>query len=48
MQQQERAEADLTSIRDLCMKLDKQKDTLMRELTEKDSERDQVNIMLYP
>lgn len=44
--QQERTESDLSAVRDLCMKLDKQKDTLMKELTEKDEQKSQVSIMM--
>lgn len=44
--QQERTESDLSAVRDLCMKLDKQKDTLMKELTEKDEQKSQVSIIM--
>ncbi|KAF2883200.1 hypothetical protein ILUMI_22975 [Ignelater luminosus] len=42
-QQQERTEADLSAVRDLCMKLDKQKDTLMKELNEKGEQKSQID-----
>lgn len=41
-EQKHRAEADLTAVRDLCMKLDEQKDTLMAQLDDKDSLKTQV------
>lgn len=45
-EQKHRAEADLTAVRDLCMKLDEQKDTLMAQLDDKDSLKTQVNIYI--
>lgn len=41
-EQKHRAEADLTAVRDLCMKLDEQKDTLMAQLDDKDTLKTQV------
>lgn len=43
-EQRHRAEADLTAVRDLCMKLDQQKDALMQQLDDKDALKTQVNI----
>lgn len=43
-EQRHRAEADLTAVRDLCMKLDQQKDALMQQLGDKDALKTQVNI----
>lgn len=40
--QQDKLEAELASVRDLCVKLDKQKDNLSRELREKDSRQSQM------
>lgn len=42
--QRHRAEADLTAVRDLCVKLDHQKDTLMQQLDDKDALKTQVNM----
>nr|XP_022912788.1 centrosomal protein of 135 kDa isoform X2 [Onthophagus taurus] len=39
----ERIEAELISVRDLCLKLDKQKDNLMKQLNDKDSVRTEIN-----
>ncbi|XP_076665146.1 uncharacterized protein LOC143367341 isoform X2 [Andrena cerasifolii] len=36
-QQRHKTESDLTAVRDLCVKLDQQKDTLMQELDDKDT-----------
>lgn len=45
-EQKHRAEADLTAVRDLCMKLDQQKDVLMQQLDDKDTLKAQVNIQI--
>lgn len=37
-----RAESDLNAVRDLCVKLDQQKDNLLQQLGEKDSVNSQV------
>lgn len=37
-----RAESDLNAVRDLCVKLDQQKDNLLQQLGEKDSMNSQV------
>ncbi|XP_006617235.2 centrosomal protein of 135 kDa [Apis dorsata] len=45
-EQKHRAEADLTAVRDLCMKLDEQKDTLMAQLDDKDSLKTQYDMQI--
>ncbi|XP_076297587.1 uncharacterized protein LOC143217320 isoform X2 [Lasioglossum baleicum] len=44
--QRQRAESDLTAVRDLCMKLDQQKDTLMHQLDDKDSLKEQYDMQI--
>ena len=46
--QRERAEADLNAVRDLCVKLDQQKDNLMQQLGDKDSLELQVIVYCIP
>lgn len=43
-EQRHRTEADLNAVRDLCVKLDQQKDTLMQQLDDKDALKTQVNL----
>ncbi|KOC66279.1 Centrosomal protein of 135 kDa [Habropoda laboriosa] len=45
-EQRHRIEADLIAVRDLCMKLDQQKDTLMHELDDKDSLKSQYDMQI--
>ncbi|XP_076646468.1 uncharacterized protein LOC143355509 isoform X2 [Halictus rubicundus] len=45
-EQRQRAESDLTAVRDLCMKLDQQKDTLMHQLDDKDSLKAQYDMQM--
>ncbi|CAK9825011.1 Centrosomal protein of 135 kDa [Anthophora retusa] len=45
-EQRHRTEADLTAVRDLCMKLDQQKDTLVQQLDEKDSLKSQYDMQI--
>ncbi|KAK9309932.1 hypothetical protein QLX08_000568 [Tetragonisca angustula] len=40
------AEADLTAVRDLCMKLDQQKDALMQQLNDKDALKTQYDMQI--
>lgn len=42
--QRHRAENDLTAVRDICVKLDQQKDTLMQQLDDKNALKSQVDI----
>ena len=42
MDQRQRAEADLNAVRDLCVKLDQQKENLVKELGDKDAMKAQV------
>lgn len=42
-EQRHKTESDLTAVRDLCVKLDQQKDTLMQQLDDKDTCKTQVN-----
>nr|XP_033320790.1 centrosomal protein of 135 kDa isoform X2 [Megalopta genalis] len=44
--QRQRTEADLTAVRDLCMKLDQQKDALMHQLDDKDSIKAQYDMQI--
>ncbi|XP_076748654.1 uncharacterized protein LOC143422118 isoform X1 [Xylocopa sonorina] len=45
-EQKHRAEADLCAVRDLCMKLDQQKDTLMQQLDDKDAMKTQYDMQI--
>lgn len=45
IEQRHRAEADLMAVRDLCVKLDQQKDTLMEQLGDKDTVKTHVNLL---
>ncbi|XP_043584009.1 centrosomal protein of 135 kDa-like isoform X1 [Bombus pyrosoma] len=45
-EQRHRAEADLTAVRDLCMKLDQQKDALMQQLDDKDALKTQYDMQI--
>lgn len=45
IEQRHRAEADLMAVRDLCVKLDQQKDTLVEELGDKDTVKAHVNLL---
>lgn len=45
MEQKHRAEADLLAVRDLCVKLDQQKDSLMEQLGDKDTLKAHVNLL---
>ncbi|XP_017758921.1 PREDICTED: centrosomal protein of 135 kDa-like [Eufriesea mexicana] len=45
-EQKHRAEADLTAVRDLCMKLDQQKDVLMQQLDDKDTLKAQYDMQI--
>ncbi|XP_078052168.1 uncharacterized protein LOC144478274 [Augochlora pura] len=45
-EQKQRTESDLTVVRDLCMKLDQQKDTLMHQLDDKDSIKEQYDMQI--
>lgn len=45
-EQRQRAEADLSAVRDLCIKMDQQKDSLMQQLEDKDVTKTQVKIFL--
>lgn len=45
-EQRQRAEADLSAVRDLCIKMDQQKDLLMQQLEDKDVTKTQVKIFL--
>lgn len=45
--QRHRAEADLLAVRDLCMKLDQQKDALVEQLGDKDTVKAHVNPRFY-
>lgn len=46
-EQKLRAEADLMTIRDLCVKLDQQKDALLEQLGDKDAAKVHVNSFLF-
>jgi len=49
MEQRHQAEADLMAVRDLCVKLDQQKDSLVEQLGDKDTVKAHVNLLtLYP
>lgn len=41
----DKLEAELSSVKDLCVKLDKQKDTLMKQLDENESSQTKVCIL---
>lgn len=45
IEQKHRAEADLIAVRDLCVKLDQQKDTLVEQLGDKDTVKAHVNLL---
>lgn len=45
IEQRHRAEADLMAVRDLCVKLDQQKDTLVDQLGDKDTVKVHVNLL---
>ncbi|XP_026666528.1 centrosomal protein of 135 kDa-like isoform X2 [Ceratina calcarata] len=45
-EQRHRTEADLTAVRDLCMKLDQQKDSLMQQLDGKDTIKAQYDMQI--
>lgn len=46
-EQKLRAEADLMAIRDLCVKLDQQKDALLEQLDDKNSTKSHVNSLVF-
>ncbi|XP_046816046.1 centrosomal protein of 135 kDa-like isoform X6 [Vespa crabro] len=45
-EQRQRAEADLSAVRDLCIKMDQQKDSLMQQLEDKDVTKTQYETQL--
>lgn len=45
IEQKHRVEADLMAVRDLCVKLDQQKDTLMEQLGDKDTMKAHVKLL---
>jgi len=45
IEQRHQAEADLMAVRDLCVKLDQQKDTLVEQLGDKDTVKAHVNLL---
>lgn len=45
IEQRHHAEADLMAVRDLCVKLDQQKDTLVEQLGDKDTVKAHVNLL---
>lgn len=45
IEQRHRAEADLLAVRDLCVKLDQQKDTLVEQLGDKNTIKEHVNTL---
>jgi len=45
IEQRHQAEADLMAVRDLCVKLDQQKDTLVEQLGDKDAVKAHVNLL---
>lgn len=47
-EQRHRAEADLMAVRDLCVKLDQQKDALMEQLGDKNTVKAHVNLLYLP
>lgn len=44
IEQRHRAETDLLAVRDLCVKLDQQKESLMQQLSDKNNIKEHVNI----
>jgi len=47
IEQKHRVEADLMAVRDLCVKLDQQKDTLTEQLGDKDTIKVHVNLFTF-
>ncbi|XP_076249280.1 uncharacterized protein LOC143188743 [Calliopsis andreniformis] len=45
-EQRQRTQADLTAVRDLCVKLDHQKDSLMQQLDDKDTLKSQYDLQI--